>query len=130
MPVWLLHSCLVFLGGGVGSLARFAVGLAVPRSSAERFPLATLTVNLLGCFAIGLILAYLKARNAPPAWHFALVLGVLGGFTTFSSFGYETFDLIRRNQLGVAVSYVLLSNALGLLLVWLGHRTGVAAFTG
>lgn len=119
---------LVFLGGGVGSVARFAMVSGLHRAVGRSFPLGTLAVNLIGCFAIGLVHAHLAARGARPEVRAAIVVGLLGGFTTFSSFGYETFELIRQNRLAAAGAYVLASNAVGVMLVWVGHRAGSAAW--
>ncbi len=114
---------LIFLGGGVGALLRYLmVGLLKPASPA--FPAGTLSVNILGCFAIGLLAARVLPDVSPlqpvpdslhgRAW-LLLAVGVLGGFTTFSSFAIECLDLLRQDRSGAMLAYVLLSNVLGIL---------------
>jgi CrcB protein len=126
MPSW-PSVALIFLAGGIGSVARFLSVEAVRRVH-QPFPVGTLAVNLLGCFAIGLLHAYFRGREMPAEIRLALIVGLLGGFTTFSSFGYETFDLLRQQRVAAAVMYVLASNALGVALVWAGDRTGFSIF--
>lgn len=127
---------LVGLGGFLGAAGRYLVGQGMMDSSLEaRFPVATLIVNVVGCALIGLI-AGLAARqggpgqlaeNLTPAWLNAnaeafIMTGVLGGFTTFSAFGNETFQLLRRGDTLAALGYVGATVVLGLLAVWLGYR--------
>ncbi len=112
---------VVFLGGGIGSALRFLVSGAVQRASAGVFPFGTLTVNLLGCFVIGILWALSGRVNMPFLLSAFLFVGVLGGFTTFSSFGIETISLIHNGAWRVAILYVALSNILGLGLAALGY---------
>jgi len=112
---------LVALGGGVGAACRYALSTALMRAGSHGFPLGTFSVNLLGCFLIGLW-AGLATRHA---WlngdaRLLLVTGVLGGFTTFSAFGLESLQLVRRAELWQAGVYVGGSVILGLGLVALG----------
>jgi CrcB protein len=112
---------LVVLGGAIGSLARYVAGTAVMSRFPGRFPLGTLIVNVSGCFLIGAIMPLLTQKPAPhPNWRLFLVVGILGGFTTFSSFAYETFTAAREGSAWVGLMNVLLSVALGYLAVWLG----------
>lgn len=108
---------LVAVGGAFGACARFGVGAVV---GAQGLPHAVATgfVNVVGCFLIGL----LYARTQDPNVRLALGVGVLGGFTTFSSFGRETLELIAAGRIGVAAASVALNLALGLVGVWLGQR--------
>jgi fluoride exporter len=123
---------LIALGGAIGSVARFLLSLWVqpvrPGLPLTHFPVGTLVVNVTGCLAIGVLHALFygspHAANERPELRAFLIVGVLGGYTTFSSFGRETLNLIGDNQLGAAAAYVLLSNALGLIAVWLGMRAG------
>lgn len=114
---------LILLGGAIGTGCRFGVNQLVALLLGEppRYPYATFIVNLTGSFAIGL-LAELFATRSPGAevWRAALLVGVLGGYTTFSSFSFETLTLIRNNQWGAAICYVLGSVLAGLLAVWAG----------
>ena len=118
---------LAALGGASGALTRWAVVLALPRSSGE-WPWATLTVNLVGCFLIGVLLAVLELR-APDAERMRTFLGagVLGGFTTFSAFAVEFADLLRAGVLLLAAAYVAVSVLGGVLAVVAGAATGRAA---
>lgn len=112
MPSGLLAPLLVFVGGGIGSLLRYLAALAVGG------PLATLTVNVAGCFAIGLI----AAAVPPPmvAVRLFFITGLLGGFTTFSAFGLDALTLWQGGQPGQAALYVAATLALSLAAVALG----------
>ena len=117
---------LLVLGfGGVGAVMRVAIAAALgPRS----FPWATLLVNLAGCLAIGAVHEWLATRAAlSPLWRPALLGGLLGGFTTFSAFGLETWTLLQSGRVGAAVLYALGSVALGVLGVALGLALARAA---
>ena len=113
----------ILLGGAIGTGGRFGVNvlMALLLGGPSRFPYATFIVNLTGSFAIGL-LAELFAARSPGAevWRAALLIGVLGGYTTFSSFSLETLTLIRNNQWALAILYALGSVVAGLLAVWGG----------
>jgi CrcB protein len=102
---------LVFGFGGLGAVMRVAIGAALgPRA----FPWATLLVNFAGCLAIGALHEWLSAHVAlSPLWRPALIGGLLGGFTTFSAFGLETWQLLQSGRAAAAVLYVLASVALG-----------------
>ena len=107
----------------MGALARFGLsGLVHRQLPLATFPYGTLVVNLLGCFAIGMITGLAESRQmfGPEFRTFALI-GLLGGFTTFSSFGYETFAMIRDDEFMRAAANVGLHVVPGLALVWLGH---------
>lgn len=123
---------LVALGGALGSVLRFWCATQFERRLGEGFPWGTLFVNVTGSFLIGLLFA-LTARAgepllAPSARAFALV-GVLGGFTTFSAFSLQTLNLLRGGQAGLAFANVALSVALCLFAVGLGHFVA-RAFSG
>ena len=115
---------LAALGGALGALARWAIVLALPRSSGD-WPWATLTVNLAGCLLIGVLLAVVSARR-PLDDHLRTFLGagVLGGFTTFSAFAVEVADLLRAGVPVVAGGYVAVSVLGGLRAVAAGLRLG------
>lgn len=112
----------IALGGALGSVGRALVGFAV----AGRFPWATLVVNVTGSFLIGWIMA--RFGSGEPAASARLVnllaVGFCGGFTTFSTFSWQTLDQMQKGQWGAAVANVLLSVSLCLLAVWLGLRLG------
>lgn len=122
---WLVEAGAVGVGGFVGSLVRYwlsgAVYLLVP---SPRLPWGTLAVNVLGCFAIGLLGGLADTRGALTATgRLFLLIGVLGGFTTFSTFGYETLALLREQAVARAALNVALQLALGLTAAWAGLAT-------
>jgi len=112
---------LIVLCGGAGSLARYLVGTAVAVRYGSRFPWGTLAVNVTGSFLIGLIMTLLTERVAvSPNWRFALVVGFLGGYTTFSSFEWETFAAVREGGFWIGAANVIGSVTLGYAAVWFG----------
>lgn len=113
---------LVGLGGFVGSVARYWFGGVVQDHAGATFPFGTLAVNVVGCFLIGGLSELAEARGflTPEARAF-LVIGVLGGFTTFSAFGNETLNLLRERDVALAAANVLANVALALAAVWLGR---------
>lgn len=114
---------LVACGGALGALARWLASSALQRLSGASYPLGTLAVNALGCLAAGWLVGWLESRSsASEAMRLFLVVGVLGGFTTFSAFGVETLVLARDGRGGAAVAYVAASLALGLGAAALGWR--------
>ena len=116
---------LVFVGGGIGSVLRYALATSIQRATPGPFPSGTLAVNLAGCFAIGLVGALGLERAAiPPDARVFLMVGVLGGFTTFSSFAWETLGLLSIRDAVRAALYVGGSVFLGLLGAWLGRLLG------
>ena len=120
MP-WLM----VALGGGLGAMARFALsGFLLPFTLQEKFPWPTFTVNVLGCLIAGVLFAVAEKYNVfSPNLRLFLFTGLLGGFTTFSAFGIETFFLIRRGDFFIAGAYVLASVICGLGVLILAHKT-------
>ena len=115
-------SALVWVacGGAIGAVARYA-GVKACVSLGLASASATLVVNVVGCFLIGILLSVLSAAEAPREdVRLFCVVGVLGSFTTFSTFGWETWELVRAQQLGTAVLNVLLHLFLGLAAVWSG----------
>ncbi len=101
---------LVFLGGGIGAVGRWAVGLAAMRLLGTGFPFGTLAVNLLGCFTMGVLARVLfQAGEGGHDLRIFLMTGVLGGFTTFSAFSLEAANLWMRQESGAAIIYILLS---------------------
>jgi CrcB protein len=108
-------------------MARFAVGSWALTRAGEGFPWGTLAVNWLGCLAIGVAAALFAAWPHGPSLRLFVVTGVLGGFTTFSAFGLETFELLADGEGSRAVLYVTGSILGGLLAVSLGVLVGRAA---
>jgi CrcB protein len=115
---------LVLLGGAIGTGLRYSLSLAIHSIVKEpKFPWATMVVNLSGCFAIGMLAELFEARfPVSPTVRIALLTGVLGGYTTFSSFAFETMELLREGEVGLAVLYALASVVVGLAAVWAGMR--------
>lgn len=114
---------LVGLGGGTGSMLRYAVQKWIPAQDQSVFPLSTFLVNLIGCFLIG-ILWSLAGRYSGWNEEFKLLLmtGLCGGFTTFSAFTFEGIGLLKENKPGLFFLYVTGSVVLGLLATWAGIR--------
>jgi CrcB protein len=111
----------VGIGGFVGAVARYLVTGWVHRFAGVTFPWGTLTVNAVGCVALGALMGLVEARVAvSPELRLFLALGVLGSFTTFSSVGYETVELMRGGELSLAAANALGSLLLGLLAVVAG----------
>lgn len=111
---------LIFLGAGAGGTARYLVGGWMQAWAGPGFPLGTLAVNVSGCLAIGFLATVLEGSLVRDEWRLAILVGVLGGYTTFSSFGKETLALAQDGDWLRAGLNVLLSNALGLAAVWAG----------
>jgi len=108
-------------GAGLGGLLRYAAGAWIMSRTGSAFPAGTFAVNLSGSFLIGLAMTLLTERFAPhPNLRLFLVTGVLGGYTTFSSFEYETLQAVRSGERWMALLYVTGSVAFGYLAVWLG----------
>jgi CrcB protein len=119
----LINSALVGSGGFVGALLRYGLsGLVHRQVPFATFPYGTLAVNLLGCLLIGVFAGLAESRQlfGPELRTFALI-GLLGGFTTFSTLGYETFAMIRDDEYLLAVANVGAQVVLGLALVWAGY---------
>jgi fluoride exporter len=117
---------LVGTGGFIGTLLRYGLGGLVTRLKAGwTFPLETLVINLLGCVAIGVLAGLSESRGLFTGTTRAfLFVGLLGGFTTFSSFGYETFQLMRDGQWSSTAWSVGLQVVCGIGAVWAGHALG------
>ena len=112
---------MVFAGAGLGGLARYAGGSWIMAKYGGRFPLGTLVINVTGSFLIGVLMTLLTESAEPhPNWRLFLVVGVLGGYTTFSSFEYETFQAVREGARWMGMLYMAASVALGYMGVWIG----------
>ncbi len=115
---------LIYIGlaGGAGTLLRYWLSAWTARRFGETFPAGTLVVNLLGCFLAGLLFYLMFDRYVvSQTMRTVVLIGLLGGFTTFSSFGLQTFTLLREGALGLALLNIAISNIAGLLMVWLGY---------
>jgi CrcB protein len=112
----------VGMGGAAGSIARYAIGLNVDQ---QHFPWATLGINLSGAFILGAFLT-LALGHLPVAVMTPVTVGVLGGFTTFSTFAWEGFTFSRTGRAGIAFVYVVVSVVGGLCAAWAGYALGRA----
>ncbi len=122
---------MIAAGGAVGAAGRYTVAYWGQKLSPGMFPLGTLLVNLVGCFLIGFFYVVLTQHALiREEYRVGLLVGFLGAFTTFSTFGYETFTLLNDGQKGLAVANVLVSNVAGLALVWLGYRLAERLYGG
>lgn len=119
----LINAALVGTGGFIGAIFRFGVNVFFQRFSAlNEFPYGTLAVNMLGCFFIGLTVGAIETRHlVNPEIRSFIIIGLLGGFTTYSAFGLETFILLRDAELLKVVSNVAIHIIAGLFLVWVGY---------
>jgi CrcB protein len=112
---------MIMLGGGVGSLTRYVVGTAIMSRLGGRFPAGTVFINITGSFLIGFTMTLLTQRlHLHPNWRFLLVVGFLGGYTTFSSFEWETLSLIKDGSRWLGLINAAGSVLLGYSAVWLG----------
>ena len=114
----MLQAMFVGLGGFVGAVTRYGLTALMKRLAGEGFPYGTLVANVIGCLAIGALFSLVE--NNPNGRAF-LIIGLLGGFTTFSSFGHETLSLFSRGQLGAALGNVALNMILCLGAVMIGR---------
>jgi CrcB protein len=111
---------LVGLGGSIGSMARYAVSLLIRSKS---FPYATLSVNIIGSFIIGVVFAMsIKETGLSNNWRLFLATGICGGFTTFSAFSLENMELLQNGKIGMALSYIIFSILLGVIATFLGYQ--------
>ncbi|MDZ7641162.1 MAG: fluoride efflux transporter CrcB [Desulfurivibrio sp.] len=116
----MLNIIAILTGGALGALLRHFVFLLVQRPAVPGFPYGTLAANLLGCLAIGFLWYLLADSRLLQAWRLFLFTGMLGGFTTFSTFARETVALIEVGEWKIALAYVGISNTLGIGLVFTG----------
>jgi CrcB protein len=113
---------LVALGGALGSVVRYKLsGYVFHHTVNWQFPIGTFVVNVLGCFVIGILAGFaVKEDFFSAETRVFLFTGIMGGFTTFSAFGLETFYLLRRGELLAAGSNIVLSVIVGLIALWIG----------
>lgn len=116
----LIRYLLVLAGGGVGSLARYVAASAIMTRFGGQFPLGTLVINVTGSFLVGFLNILLERFQLAPNWRLLLVVGFLGGYTTFSSFEWETYSAIRDGGAWTGMLNVVTSVMLGYIAVTLG----------
>jgi len=102
-------------GSFIGGVFRYLLSILIQSKTTAQFPLGTLTVNIAGCFFIGIVIGFFDKGQISNEWKLFLATGVMGGFTTFSAFSAETFALFREGYTGYALLYVFCSVILGLL---------------
>lgn len=111
----------IMMGGALGATSRHLVNVWIQRFAQGNFPVGTITVNLLGSFFIGLCGALLEHYKVATEYRLFLLTGFFGSFTTFSTFAREKAELLRIGEVKTAISYLLVSNILGVLLVFAGY---------
>jgi CrcB protein len=112
---------LIVAGGGAGSLLRYVAGSAIMARFGSRFPLGTMVINVTGSFTIGLLMTLFTERYQPHTnLRLLLVTGFLGGYTTFSSFEWETYAAVREGGFWIGLTNIVGSVAMGYAAVWLG----------
>jgi CrcB protein len=110
----------VLIGGGTGALARYIAATFISQRVGGFFPWGTFVINVTGSFAIGVLMTLFSERLVHPNWRLLLVTGFLGGYTTFSTFEYETLQAARANTRWIALLNVVGSVVCGYIAVWLG----------
>ncbi len=112
---------IIGAGGFIGTVFRYLLSQFIQLRVLSGFPYGTLGVNILGCFIIGLVFALSERTSMNPEWRLFFATGGCGGFTTFSAFSNETFELLRDGQWGYATIYVLASVLIGLMATFAGY---------
>lgn len=117
-----MNILFIGLGGALGSIARYLLGIYIKNHFNTIFPLATFIVNVVGCLLIGILYAILEKNNIGNSiWNYFLVVGFCGAFTTFSTFANENFNLFQNGNIFVAIGYIAASIVLGILAVKFGY---------
>lgn len=113
---------IIGLGGFIGAIARYTVSLWIGQKWGRSFPLGTFTVNISGCFLIGLLMPILTERFLiNPQWRLFLTVGFLGAYTTFSTFEYETGNLLKDGELAIAMMNIMFSVVVGFAALKIGE---------
>jgi CrcB protein len=114
---------LIAIGGAVGAVLRYSMVIGIHTFLSVKFPYGTLLVNILGSFMIGSIYAAFAHNTALETWvKPLLIIGILGGFTTFSSYSFELLTLLKENEFLKAFSYLLLSNVMAIGAAFMGYK--------
>ncbi|MGD0508800.1 MAG: fluoride efflux transporter CrcB [Terriglobales bacterium] len=117
----------VGVGGFVGSIARFWLAVYVGQRMGTRFPYGTFLINVSGSFLIGLVMTILTEKtHLSPTYRYLIPIGFIGGYTTFSTFEYETLRVIQDGQFTIGLLNIVLSVLVGFLMVWTGAMVGKA----
>ncbi len=123
MPITIEQLLCLLLAGGAGTLARYFVHFAVNQWFGANFPYGIMTVNLAGCFLFGLV-SELLAAEPQQATRFILLTGFMGAFTTFSTFTWDSFTMMRQGNYGTAILHIALQVLGGLVVVAAGFQLG------
>ncbi|MFY9729307.1 MAG: fluoride efflux transporter CrcB [Candidatus Acidiferrales bacterium] len=116
---------MVAIGGALGSILRFWVGTYISNRIATRFLAGTFVVNMTACFLIGFVITVLGEKSSwNPNWRYLIPIGFIGGYSTFSTFEYETFRVFQEGDFLIAGLNVVLSVVVGFVSVWVGVITG------
>ncbi|MCX7637357.1 MAG: fluoride efflux transporter CrcB [Cyclobacteriaceae bacterium] len=116
----MLKILLLLAGGALGTLARYALSGFVQMRTGSLFPWGTLSVNLMGCFLVGLLWGFFEESSWAPHWRTFVFIGIFGGFTTFSTYALESVNLLRDGAWRMAILSMVLNNAGGILLAYAG----------
>jgi len=112
---------IVFLGGGVGACSRYLIAQFANAKWGADFPIGTFIANVIGCFIIGFFMAAITEKYIiNPHWRLFVVVGFVGGLTTFSSFSYESIQLLQNGGLNIAMANILANMVIGFTATWLG----------
>ncbi len=118
----MFRALLIGIAGLTGTLLRYWLSGFVARRYGETFPVGTMVVNVVGCLIAGAVFNLTEERFlVNPTLRTVILIGLLGGFTTFSSYGLQTFTLLRDGEFGLASLNIVVSNVLGLFMVWVGY---------
>jgi fluoride exporter len=116
---------LIAMAGATGTLLRYWLAGVVAKQYGETFPWGTLAVNLIGCLVAGAVFGLTEERFlVSDTVRTVILIGLLGGFTTFSAYGLQTLTLLRDGSFGLAILNVVTSNILGLFMAWIGYVLG------
>ena len=114
---------LVGLGGAFGSILRYVISLGLKQFITSSFPFATFAINVIGCLIIGILYGISEKNNLGNSdFNYLLIIGFCGGFTTFSTFANENYNLLQQNNITVPLLYITSSVILGILAVKLGYK--------
>lgn len=119
----LTHILLLAAAGAAGTLLRTGCTTLAVRLLGGSFPWGTLAVNVAGSFAFGAVFALARARSLSTEAEVILLIGLLGGFTTYSSFAFQSVEMLQSGRAAAAIAYLAASNLLGLAAVWAGLRS-------